>query len=41
MMSAICDVPERPVPATKTGEGEDMEFTQVRPPPLRNEYSAG
>ncbi len=32
MTSAIRDVPERPVPATKTGEGDDMDGSQTPGP---------
>ncbi|RLQ01775.1 hypothetical protein EAD96_23465 [Micromonospora sp. BL1] len=35
MMSAIRDVPERPVPATKTGEGDGMDGSQTPGPARR------
>ncbi|TMU98759.1 hypothetical protein FGK60_13995 [Streptomyces sp. DASNCL29] len=41
-MFASCDVPERPVPATKIGEGADMAFSQApapRPAPHATRYS--
>lgn len=40
MMSAIRDVPERPVPATKTGEGIGMASSQtLSPVPVQAVYS--
>ncbi|RKN54030.1 hypothetical protein D7193_18520 [Micromonospora costi] len=39
MMSAIRDVPERPVPATKIGEGEGMASSQTfSPAPVQAIY---
>ena len=39
MISAIRDVPERPVPATKIGEGEGMASSQtLSPAPVQASY---